>query len=84
MNNQTRKRENKIETIPKQQKPKISNYFFFLSFIAFLKYNISVKAVYSKGYLQSLGEQSTIGLLVMESSVFAASVRTHCNRWSLI
>lgn len=42
-----------------------------------------MKAVYSKGYLQSLGEQSTIGLLVMESSVFAASVRTHCNQWSL-
>lgn len=53
MNNQIRERENKIEAIPKQQKPinskikknpKNSGLF--------LKYNISMKAVYSKWYLQ--------------------------------
>jgi len=54
MNNQTREREKNMVAIPKQQKPKTSKEKKTnkKSLVVFLKYNISMKAVYSKGYLQ--------------------------------
>ena len=86
MNNQTREREKNMVAIPKQQKPKTSKEKKTnkKSLVVFLKYNISMKAVYSKGYLQWLGEQPNKGLLLMESSAFSAWVRKLCNQWYVL